>query len=210
MSDPADSPLTRRAEKTRERILDAAAKVFAERGFDAATTREIAALSGTNVATPYNYFDGKEALYTAAIERAVRPLIELMNRFAHERDKPEAAADTIHAVLEQLASHEDTTRLVYREIVSEGLLAQLLTRDLFEPLIGRILAELRANGQVEPAMEPFIASLYVHLSFSHVALAPLLSRVFGRDMLSPESLARQARVIGAAGELGVTGFAEDD
>ena len=39
-------------------------------------------------------------------------------------------------------------------------------------------------------MEPFVASLFVHPSFSPVAPAPLLLRVFELDMLSSESLAR--------------------
>ena len=92
--------------------------------------------------------------------------------------------------LSRLAKHEGTTRLVYREIVANGPLAERLTKSLFEPLLDRVCAEIRAGGRVEPDMEPFIATLFVHLSFSHVALAPLLSRLFDRDMLSPESVAR--------------------
>lgn len=199
----SDASLTPRALETRERILDAAEAVFAQRGFDAATTREIAALSETNVATPYSYFAGKEALYAAVIERAIVPLIELMDQFAAESDKPGAAAGAIHAVLSRLASHETTTRLIYREVVANGPLAEMLTKTLFEPLINRVCTELRAAGQLDDAMEPFVASLFVHLSFSHVAMAPLLSRVFEVDMLSPESLERQVRVIGAAAGLGV-------
>jgi TetR/AcrR family transcriptional regulator len=200
---PGTAALTPRAFETRERILDAAETVFAQRGFDAATTREIAALSETNVATPYSYFAGKEALYAAVIERAMAPLIELMDQFAEESDKPGAAAGAIRAVLSRLASHEGTTRLMYREVVADGPLAEMLTRTLFEPLINRVCAELRAAGRTDRDMEPFLASLFVHLSFSHVALAPLLSRVFDIDMLSPESLERQVGVIGAAGGLGL-------
>jgi AcrR family transcriptional regulator len=191
--------LTPRASETRKRILDAAENVFAQRGFDAATTREIAALSETNVATPYSYFAGKEALYLAVIERAIVPLIELMDQFARESDKPGAAAGAIHDVLSHLASHEGTTRLMYREIVANGPLAERLTKTLFEPLIERVRSELRAGGRIEPELEPFVAALFIHLSFSHVALAPLLSRVFDLDMLSTESLERQVRVIRAAG-----------
>jgi AcrR family transcriptional regulator len=183
--------------------------VFAQHGFDAATTREVAALSETNVATTYSYFAGKEGLYAAVIERAIEPLIELMDRFALESDKPGAAGPAIHDVLSHLADHEGTTRLMYREVMANGPLAERLTATLFEPLIDRVLAELRDGGRVEPDMEPFIAALFVHLSFSHVALAPLLSRIFDCDMLSPESLARQVRVIGAAAGLGIPGFPND-
>lgn len=206
----SEAPLTPRAVETRERILDAAESVFAERGFDAATTREIAALSETNVATTYSYFASKEALYAAVLQRAIEPLIALMDAFAGERDKPGAAPAAIQDVLTRLAHHEGTTRLVYREIVANGPLAETLTRTLFEPLLDRVRAELRAGGRVDRDMEPFVASLFVHLSFSHVALAPLLSRLFGRDMLSPESLARQVRVIGAAAGLGTAAPSRDD
>jgi AcrR family transcriptional regulator len=202
--------LTPRAVATRDRILDAAEAVFSEHGFDAATTREIAALSGTNVATTYSYFASKEALYAAVLQRAIEPLIELMDRFADERDKPGAAAATIHDVLSRLANHEGTTRLVYREIVANGPLAEGLTEALFEPLFDRVCDEIQAGGQVAPDMEPFIAALFVHLSFSHVALAPLLSRLFDRDMLSPESVARQVRVIEAAAGLAMAGARDEE
>lgn len=209
-SETAETTRTPRAEETRTRILDAAEVVFAERGFDAATTREIASLSETNVATPYSYFASKEELYAAVIERAVAPLIELMTRFADETDKPGAAAATIRAVLDRLASHERSTSLIYREVVGNGPIAERLAATLFTPLVEQVCAELRANRRIEPNMEPFVASLFVHLSFSHVALAPLLSRVFQVDMLSPESLARQADVIGAAGLIGAMGLTAND
>lgn len=201
---------TQKAAETRERILDAAESVFAERGFDAATTREIAARSETNVATTYSYFASKEALYAAVLQRAIEPLIDLMDRFALEPDKPGAAAGAIHDVLARLARHEGTTRLVYREIVANGPLAEELTRALFAPLLDRVCQEIRAGGEVGPDLEPFVAALFVHLAFSHVALAPLLSRLFERDMLSPESVARQVRVIGAAAELAMAGMGDEE
>lgn len=208
-SNADDTPRTPRAKETRERILDAAESVFVERGFDAATTREIATLSKTNVASTYSYFSSKEALYAAVLKRRIGPLIELMDEFATQSDKSRAAADAIHEVLTRLASHEGTTRLVYREIVADGPLAEELTTTLFEPLLDRVCAELRARGGIDGDMEPFVAAIYVHLSFSHVALAPLLSRVFQREMLSAESLARQVQVIRAAAGLGKTVADED-
>lgn len=210
LREPADPSLSARAVETRDRILDAAEEVFARHGFDAATTREIAALSNTNVATAYSYFANKEALYAAVIQRAIEPLIEVMDRFAAEPDKPGAAPGAIRDVLARLADHQGTTRLVYREIVANGPLAEALTESLFEPLLDRVRGELRAADRVDPELEPFIAALFVHLSFSHVALAPLFSRIFDRDMLSPESLAQQVRVIGSAAGLGAARPHEDD
>ena len=57
-----------------EQILDAAAKVFAERGYDAATTEEIARLAGTSIGSVYQFFPNKLALFNAItiqyVERA--------------------------------------------------------------------------------------------------------------------------------------------
>jgi AcrR family transcriptional regulator len=54
-----------KSEETRGRILAAALKVFRERGFEAATMREIAAEAGMAVGAAYYYFDSKDALVMA-------------------------------------------------------------------------------------------------------------------------------------------------
>jgi DNA-binding transcriptional regulator YbjK len=53
------------APQTRERILDVAEALFAERGFAGTSVRDIAASAGLTAASLYNHFDGKEALYDA-------------------------------------------------------------------------------------------------------------------------------------------------
>jgi AcrR family transcriptional regulator len=55
---------------TEERLLDSGAKLFDERGFEAATTRELAARSGVAVGTLFNYFPTKEALAHSLLMRA--------------------------------------------------------------------------------------------------------------------------------------------
>ena len=61
---------TLKSEETRQRILAAALSIFRERGFDAATMREIAAAAGVAVGAAYYYFDSKDAIVTAFYERA--------------------------------------------------------------------------------------------------------------------------------------------
>jgi AcrR family transcriptional regulator len=60
----------RKSEQTRARILAAALAVFRERGFEAATMREIAAAAGMAVGAAYYYFDSKDALVMAFYEQA--------------------------------------------------------------------------------------------------------------------------------------------
>jgi AcrR family transcriptional regulator len=61
---------TPKSEATRRRILDAALGVFRQRGFEAATMREIAAAAGVAVGAAYYYFDSKDALVMAFYEQA--------------------------------------------------------------------------------------------------------------------------------------------
>lgn len=57
-----------RIEARRRQILLGAAKVFTEKGFHKATTKEVAQAAGVSEGTIYNYFDNKRELLLAMIE----------------------------------------------------------------------------------------------------------------------------------------------
>src|SRR5207253_11357796 len=66
---------------TRDAILDAAERRFAERGFAGVSTREIAADAGLrNQASLYHHFSDKRGLYEAALARGVAPIVALMEQ----------------------------------------------------------------------------------------------------------------------------------
>ena len=62
MSDSAEPGLTARAEQTRSAIVEAALRLFRERGYDAATMRAIAGAAGVSTGNAYYYFSSKEDL----------------------------------------------------------------------------------------------------------------------------------------------------
>ena len=66
-----------------ERLVEAAQKVFARRGFHAATVPEIAAAAGVSAGLLYRYFDGKAGLAVAIVDR--------------DRDETVAAIDSLGA-----------------------------------------------------------------------------------------------------------------
>jgi AcrR family transcriptional regulator len=70
----ASAPSLTRLEKqarTRERLLDAAARVFARRGYHAATLEEIGREAGHSTGAVYSNFSGKEELFLALADREV-------------------------------------------------------------------------------------------------------------------------------------------
>jgi AcrR family transcriptional regulator len=62
----SEEPRRRDAAATRQLLLDAATELFAERGYDRTTVRDIATRAGVNQALLFRYFGSKEALFAAA------------------------------------------------------------------------------------------------------------------------------------------------
>ena len=61
---------------TAESLLDVGQRLFAERGYDASSVRDITGSAGANVGAVTYHFGSKEALYQAVLERALAPLRE--------------------------------------------------------------------------------------------------------------------------------------
>ena len=75
MTDPAPRPPRHRTdagyargEETRRRIIEVALRLFGERGYEGASTRDIAAAAGVNAPALQYYFDSKEGVYRACAE----------------------------------------------------------------------------------------------------------------------------------------------
>jgi len=81
---------TPRAEAQRERILNAAEKCFIESGFHAASMASIAETAGMSAGLMYRYFENKNAIVLAIIERQLREAHESLSR---EKPASDLAAD---------------------------------------------------------------------------------------------------------------------
>jgi len=106
---------TAKAEETRERIVDAALRLFREKGFDETTMRDIAAAANVATGAAYYYFRSKEDLVmafylrTAEVARAVTfPAVE---RTTDLRKRIRAAID---ANLEHFSDHRRLLRALVR------------------------------------------------------------------------------------------------
>jgi AcrR family transcriptional regulator len=76
-----------RGEETRARIVTAALRLFAERGFDGASTRDIATAAGVNAPALQYYFDNKEGVYLACVEHIVASLSEYLSEVTEQGEK---------------------------------------------------------------------------------------------------------------------------
>ncbi len=97
---------TPKAEETRERILDAALKLFRERGFDETTMRDIAAAAGVATGAAYYYFRSKEELVMAFYVRTAEEARDIIpSEIAKSRDLRKRIQSIIDLKLQQFAEH---------------------------------------------------------------------------------------------------------
>jgi len=122
------------ARARREQIVEAATRVFAQKGFSRATTREVAREAGVSEGTIYNYFEDKDALLMAILER----LNETERR---AEDFEEGMATDFRGFLEEYLRRRMSliweNREVFRVVLSEMLvnaeLREFYLRQVVEP-----------------------------------------------------------------------------
>lgn len=97
---------TTKAEETRERILDAALRLFRKRGFDSTTMRDIAAEAEVATGAAYYYFPSKEAFVMAFYERTCDETREVLAaQIDRSKDLKKRLRTIIDHKFEQFAGH---------------------------------------------------------------------------------------------------------
>ena len=146
--------MTRPSEITRERILKAAQRLFAERGYEATSVRAIVAKARVNQAAINYHFAGKDGLYREVLRAAFRALTE--HQLAHAEEAKtmsheKALAEFVRDQLRPLLARDEISRhirifnweavlptAVFRKLMSEeaapfmGLAVDLVRRFLPE------------------------------------------------------------------------------
>jgi AcrR family transcriptional regulator len=99
----------------RQHILDAAERVFADRGFDAAKVQEIADRAGMAVGTLYAIFPGKEDIFRAILDERGNDLLQLARDVAARRAPPREALRALSgSYVEYFVAHPDFLRMHLR------------------------------------------------------------------------------------------------
>jgi AcrR family transcriptional regulator len=190
---------------TRERLLDAALEVFASKGYEGASTREICRLGGCNVAAIHYHFGDKASLY-----RAVFRIPEALQRMPTELDDPDVPVErALAAFYRHLMSfivapqQVQWLRLLFmrEELRPSGVLDE--PRDTNRRLHVQILDFLcRATGARAPD-----AALH-QLAFSLFGLwLGLFAQRTDVDRLAPELLADAEGIAGTVDRLTSQGLA---
>jgi AcrR family transcriptional regulator len=130
----------------RAAILDAATKLFHERGFSQATTAEIAAEAHVTKRTVYRYFSSKEDLLFAIHEQFLERLLQPIDLRGTPRERFTALLENY---VETAITHRDQIRVFFEErknLSPESLASVIGRRDEHEKLFRQTLADGIAAG----------------------------------------------------------------
>jgi len=143
------------AEARKEAIVEAVQDVFAEKGFDGTTTRDLAKAAGVSEALLYKHFPSKESLYAAMLDGCAKgPTFAEANRIL----ELEASASTLVVMVHFMISHYvlgrpgDTHRaamnaLLVRSLLGDGEFVRLMHKKLASAWLKKFEACLHASAK---------------------------------------------------------------
>jgi AcrR family transcriptional regulator len=141
---------------TRERLLRAATRLFADSGYRGASVRDICNQAGANPGAVSYHFGGKRQLYRSVLRQAAAGLADMgPQTVPGSQTEPStwSAPDALCAILRQLQSDDTATRLLLRDLADGGTVAvESLTpplRNAFEKLSATLGEDDSLRGSAE-------------------------------------------------------------
>jgi AcrR family transcriptional regulator len=123
---------------TKGRILAAAEEVFAARGFQGASTREIAARAGVNISSLHYHWESKETLYFAVFRNVFDRIVDLLQNtlaplLARHGKRDEAIDLAMGQLFDFFADSPNVPKLLLRRIVENEDIEIGIERDILVP-----------------------------------------------------------------------------
>lgn len=131
---PKRPPRTRRLprQETRRRITDAAAEVFAEQGYDAATLDDVAAAAGFSKGAVYSNFRDKEELFLSLMRERIEQRVDMVRAATEELGSVQDQTSSAGGVLEDLLGAQPDWHLLFIEFWARAVRDPELRRQLAE------------------------------------------------------------------------------
>src|SRR5271170_2055002 len=170
-----------------ERILDAAKKVFRERGFEGASIDEIAEVARAGKPTIYARFPGKEALFGAVMARKVRENTSSFESIALTGVTPEERLASIATAILHKVLAPETLGLCRASVAEASRFPDLaasvhrMARERTSEAVAQLLGELPESDQLPGFAADRRAA--TALQFIELIVLPIMMRaLFGEDL----------------------------
>ena len=183
---------------TAERILDAAEPLFAERGYEGASLREIARRAQIQQPGLYNHFASKADLYAAVLDRALSPMAAAMQKHFRNAGPRAALIELTDVMTDLLLDHPKMASLFQQALQGDGesvgnqLMQGWLDRLLTQGLEAMGAAKRKDADRAELALQ--VIAMFNLTTGYFLSQRALASMVDG-DITDPKNIARQKRLL---------------
>jgi AcrR family transcriptional regulator len=173
--------MARQADDTRERLMEAGRRLFAEGGFAGTSIRDLTREAGVNLGAVTYHFGSKEGLYTAVLEQCFAPVRERLAALGRlAAPAPERLELFVRGMFRHLAENPDLPRFMVQEVVL-GEVPSPRILDAIKLVIGTLSGILR-DGQKEGTVVPGDPVLLALSTLSQPIYLTIMPRVLKREM----------------------------
>ena len=152
-------------EKRREQLIDCAIEIYANYGIEGARRSHVALRAGVSVPTVYAYFDGRESLTEAVLNRVESRIVEIVWTAAAEGG---LAFDKILNVARAFSNTVERDSAIMKIWLDWSTAFENATWSLYEDLqskVANLFCEIISNGQtsreLSPELDPEIAAYII-------------------------------------------------
>ena len=170
----------REHDSTRERILDSALTVFAEKGYAGATTRGIARKARVNEVTLFRRFGSKKALFAAVVTERF-PLAQISQRVSVDEDLPveELLVGNARAVLSVLRSNRHMFMMILGDVWRSPIAREAVSEHGIErgvQMVEGMIRTLMDQGRLRKGDPAVTARALIGMVQSYFLTRDLLAR----------------------------------
>ncbi len=185
----------------RRLIIARVRELFAHKGFEGATTRELAQAAGVSEGLLFKHFPNKEALFLAMLESLEANLPDNIRKSLSLEPSTPTLIRIVHTLVTELLSlhseeFNDMTRIYLRSLAGDGEFAQVVLRKPREHLIPKIeenIKAAKASGDIEESLVPYRMRAWFVDRLAFILMVDLLPPVPAVDYDIPrDELVREA------------------
>jgi AcrR family transcriptional regulator len=177
---------------TKERLLQVAQELFAQKGFHGTSTREITRRARTNLSSLYFHWQSKENLYIAVyrylfelLTNLAQEVVDLLEEGLRSRKPVEKVIDpVVDRALEFFDANRQLARLNLYRVLEDGALAEQIEKEFENPLyqaVARCYQRLTAEGLIKVS-DPELLTLSLEILLDYYFANPeRIERSLGLD-----------------------------
>src|SRR5215469_15137381 len=185
---------------TRDRVLQVALNLFAERGYRGTSLRDIAKRIGIKAPSLLHHFPSKQQLYLAVLDRIFNGMEDAAHRVMAAAGGPrEQIKQALSNAIDFIAREPDAMKLLWKEFADESGVGRTVMKRRLPPLNAlavNFLFQAQRDGSFRTEMDPFnFLQTLNSIITGYYSTATVVKRLWNVNMFDPQSIERRKREV---------------